>query len=190
MKTSSKKQGPIETRNKASSHLCDKRMRSYEKKLLFWPPTKRDTKFGVKNWVIFHVFLKISPHRRWNQKKSPVAERLDPWCCFLEVKSSWVDFGGWGGAVKSSGYFGLNVVIFPIFYFSGRDIFTIECSWPLRWQGTLLEKPKSLKFVISVTLKQHFFQERHFWENTWIFDPQVKFFISKINKINLWRWND
>ena len=156
MKTRGKKQGLAETRTKVSSHLCDKHMRSYEKKLLFWPAPERDTKFSVKFEVIFHVFWKISAHRPWNQKMSKGAEILNPGRCSLEVKSSWVDFDGWGGVVKSCGYFGLNVVIIPIFLFSGRDIFTTDSSLPLRWQGKLLQTLKIWKVVIPVTLKRYF----------------------------------
>ena len=149
-----KKQHYMGVRAKASSHLCDKHRRSYEKNLVFWPPKQFVTKVSVNNWVNFHVFSKNSAHRPWNQKMSTVVERPDQWHCSLEVKSSWVDFGGWGGTAKSSGYFGLNVVIFQVFYFSGRDIFTTDSSLTLRWQGKLLEKLKSWKVVISVTVKQ------------------------------------
>ena len=120
------KQRYIGVRNKASSHLCDKHMRSYEKKLLFWLPRKCFTKFSVNIWVNLHVFLKNSAHRPWNQKISTVTQRLDPWHCLLEAKSSWVNFGGWGGVAKSSGYFGLNVVIIQVFLFN-RPIMLFYC---------------------------------------------------------------
>ena len=178
------KQRYMSVRAKASPHLCDKHMRSYEKKLLSWPPKETFTKFIGNNWVNFHVFLKNSAHRPWNQKISPVTERLDPWHCSLEVKSSWVHFGGWGGVAKSSGYFGLNNVIIQVFYFSGRDIFTTDSSWTLRWQGKLLEKLKNWKFVISVTVKQQFFQERDFWKNSQNINPQMKFFF--LNSPKCW----
>ena len=90
--------------------------------------------------VFFMFFWKISAYKTCNHKISTVAERLDPWRCSLEVKSSWVDFGGCSGVVKFSGYYGFNVVIFQLFYFSGCDIFTTDSLGPLRWQGRLLEK--------------------------------------------------
>ena len=104
-----KKEGYIAVGTKASSHLCDKHLRRYEKKLLLESPRQHFTKLSRKIRLIFVFFSNFSSHKSWNQKTSRATGRPDPWHCSLEVKSSGATISGTSGEVKFSGSFEVNL---------------------------------------------------------------------------------
>ena len=112
-----KKEGYLAVETKASSHLCDKHMRRYDKKLLLESPREHFTKLSAKIRLIFALFWNFSAHETWNQKKSTATGRPDPWHCLLAMKSSGATISGSSGVVKSSDNFEVNLQNFSDFQF-------------------------------------------------------------------------
>ena len=107
-----KKEANIAVGTKASSHLFDKHMRRYDKKLLLESPGGHFTKLSTKFRLIFAFSWNFSAYKTWNQKTSTATRRPDPWHGLLAVKSSGASISGSSGVVKSSDNFEVNLLIF------------------------------------------------------------------------------
>ena len=114
-----KKEGTTAVGTQASSYLCDKHRRKYDKKLLLESPGVHPTKLSPNFKLIFTFFWNFSAHKTWNQKTSTATGRPDPWHCLLEAKSSGACVSGSSGVAESSDNFEVNLPIFLEFHFLG-----------------------------------------------------------------------
>ena len=163
-----KKEGYLAVRTKASSHLCDKHMRRYDKKLLLESLRGHFTKLSTKFRLIFAFSWNFSAQKTWNQKTSRATRRPDPWHGLLAVKSSGASISGSSGVVKSSDAFEVNLQIFLDFHLLG--------SWQFQREEFL--RPEIQRKTSWKTKKKKSFINLSLW---CIFSPGKAFFRKLMN---------